>query len=129
VSRIGTRSLEVLPNHGLELLERARLHVQLPLEVRTHLPLHLVDLPERKHPLTDDAPGLVGVGVIAYDLGSNHESRNEQPVAGGTASGNEPGLQSLQEVESGKGHRRRESRAMESVCDEVREGWGRGGSG
>jgi len=37
--------------------------------------------------------------------------------------------QSLQEIESGKGHGRRESRAMEGVGDEVGEGWGRGRSG
>jgi len=50
-------------------------------------------------------------------------------VPGGTACGNEPRLQSLQEVEGGKGHGRGESRAMESVGNKVREGWGRGGSG
>jgi len=47
----------------------------------------------------------------------------------GTTSGNEPGLQSLQEVESSKGHRGDESCVMECVGNEVHKGWGRGGSG
>ena len=50
-------------------------------------------------------------------------------MTGGTASGDEPCLQSLQKVESSKSHGGREPRAMEGVCDEVREGWGRSGSG
>jgi hypothetical protein len=101
---IGTRSLEVLPDHRLEFLEGAGLNVQLPLKVGAHLPLHLVDLPQSEHTLTNDAPGLVRVGVIADDLGSNHERRDEEAVSRGAARGDEPRLQSLQEVESSKGH-------------------------
>ena len=41
-------------------------------------------------------------------------------MSGGTACGDEPGLQSLQQVESGKGHRRREPGA---IGDELSEGW------
>ena len=123
--RVGSGSLEILTNHRFELLECARLDIQLPLKVGTHLSFHLVDLPERKHTLADDTPGLVGVCVIADDLGGNHKRGDEEAVPGGAASGNEPSLQSLQKVESGKGHGRRESRAMEGVGDEVCERRGR----
>lgn len=44
--------------------------VELSLQVGVHLALHLVDLPECKHSLTDDAPGSVGVCVIADELRS-----------------------------------------------------------
>jgi hypothetical protein len=83
----------------------------------------LVDLSESKHTLTNDTPGLVGVGVIADDLGSNHKSRDEEAVPGGTARGDEPGLQSLQKVECSKGHGGRKSGTVEGVCDEMREVW------
>jgi hypothetical protein len=104
MSWVGARTFEIPPNHGLELLEGAGLNVELPLEVGTHLTLHLIDLPKGEHALTDNAPGLVGVGIIAYDLGSNHECRDEESVSRGPASGDESRLESLQKVESGKGH-------------------------
>jgi hypothetical protein len=127
MSRVGTWTFEILPNHGLELLECAGLNIELPFQVGAHLAFHLVDLPKGKHTLTDDAPRLVRVSIIADDLGGNHECRDEQTVSGGTASGDEPRLESLQKVECGKGHRGREPRAMECVGDEVSER--RGGSG
>ena len=129
MSRIGTRTLEVPPNHRFELLERARLDVELPLQVGAHLALHLVDFPKGEHTLADYTPRLVGVCVIADDLGSNHKRGDEEAVPGGAASGDEPRLQSLQKVECSKGHRGGEPRAMEGVGDEMREGRGRGGSG
>jgi hypothetical protein len=125
VCRVGPRSLEVLTNHRFKLLEGARLDIELPLKVGTHLPFHLVNLPERKHTLADDTPGLVGICVIADDLGGNHKCGDEEAVSGGTPSGNEPSLQSLQEIESGKGHGGGESRAMEGVGNEVCERRGR----
>jgi hypothetical protein len=121
VRGVGAQTLEVLPDHQFEVLKCCGVYVKLPLQVGAHLTLHLVDLPERKHSLTDDAPGFVGVCVIADDLGSNHESRDEQAVPGGTASGDEPCLQSLQQVESSKGHRGRKPGAMEGVSNEMRE--------
>jgi hypothetical protein len=127
MSRVGTWTFEIPPNHGLEFLERAGLDVELPLQVGTHLALHLVNLPKGKHTLTNDAPGLVGISIIADDLGSNHECRDEETVAGGTASSDKPRLESLQQVESSKGHGGRKPRAMECVGDEV--GKRRGGSG
>jgi hypothetical protein len=48
-------------------------------------------------------------------------------VPRGTASSNEASLQSLQQIESSKGHGGGKPRAMESVRDEVREGGGRDG--
>jgi len=65
-------------------------------QVRTHLTLHLVDLLEDKHALTNNTPGFVGIGIIVYDLGSDHECRDEEVVTRGTASGYEPCLESLQ---------------------------------
>ena len=126
VCQVRPGTLEVFLDVRLEILKRGGFNVKLPLQVRAHLALHLVNLPEGKHSLTDDTPGLVGVGVITDDLGSNHEGGDEQAVAGGTASGDEPRLQSLEEVECSKGHRGCESRAMECVGDETREVWGRG---
>ena len=64
-----------------------------------------------------NAPG------IADDLGDNHECGYEELVpGGGTASGDKPCLQSLQKVQSRKGHRERKSRAMECGGNEVHEG-------
>ena len=60
--------------------------------------LHLIDLPQGKHSLTNNTPGLVGVGVITDDLGSNHEGKDEQAVAGEIASSDQLYLQSLKEV-------------------------------
>jgi len=80
-----------------------------------------------KYTLTNDTPGLVGVSIIADDLGSNHEYRDEKAVVGGTASGDKPRLESLQQVERSKSHGGRESRAMESIGDEVGEGRGADG--
>ena len=92
VSGVGTQTFEVPPNHRLKFLECAWLHVELPFKVGTHFALHLVDLPKGEHTLTDNKPGLVRIRVIAYDLGSNHEGRDEKTVAGGPASGDKPRL-------------------------------------
>jgi hypothetical protein len=64
---VGSRASNILTYHGLELFQSQRLDVQLPIEVLAHLPLHLVDLSQQEHALPDDAPGLVRIGVIAYD--------------------------------------------------------------
>jgi hypothetical protein len=45
--------------------ELSSLDVENPLEVRAHLSLHLVDLFEGVEVLADNAPRLVGVGVVA----------------------------------------------------------------
>ena len=110
-----------MPDGLFELGECLGCDVELPLQVRAHLELHLVDLPESEHTLTGDTPRFVGVSVIADDLGSNHKCRDEEVVPGGAARGNEPLLQSPREVESGKGDGGCESGAMEGVCDEMGE--------
>jgi len=127
VCRVGTGPLEVLTNHRFKFLEGARLDIELPLKVGTHLSFHLVNLPKGKHTLTNNTPGLVGVSIIADDLGSNHKCRDEKAVTGGTASGDESRLESLQQIECSKGHGGRKPRAMKCIGDEVGER--RGGSG
>jgi len=127
VSWIGSWTLEIPADHRLKFLECVGLDVELPFEVGAHFSLHLVDLLEGKHAPTDDAPGLVRVCIVADDLGSNHEGGDEEAVPRGTACGNKPRLQSLQQIESSKGHGGHQPRAMESIRDEVgeRRGWGR----
>lgn len=60
--------LEVLPDHLLEGGEYGIVYGELPVQIIAHLALHLVDLAQGEHALGDDAPGLVGVGVVAHDL-------------------------------------------------------------
>lgn len=62
----------------LKLFKRA---VDVPLEVTQHLSLHLVDLLEREHGLSDDTPTLIGVGIVAEVLGSHHESSDEETMS------------------------------------------------
>lgn len=53
------------------LLERNDLFaadVQVPFKITAHFALHLVDLLEGKHLLSDDTPRLVRVRVVANDL-------------------------------------------------------------
>ena len=40
----------------------------LPIEIITYFPFHLVDLPERKDALGSDAPRFVRVCIVANDL-------------------------------------------------------------
>ena len=81
IGGVGSGASKVLADHVLELLEGTRLNVQLPVEILAHLVLHLVDLPELKHALAGDRPGLVRVGVIADHFGRDHERRNKEAVA------------------------------------------------
>jgi hypothetical protein len=83
---------KVLPDGGLEIAQDRVVDSEFPVQIAAHLPLHLVDLPQRKHPLCHDPPGLVRVRIVAYYLGSDHESRNEETVAGRTASSRETSL-------------------------------------
>lgn len=52
----------------LELGNLLALHIEVPLKVAAHFPLHLVDLLEREHLLRHYAPRLVGVSVVTNDL-------------------------------------------------------------
>jgi hypothetical protein len=68
---------EIMAYAALKVAQRRGVNVQLPLQVGAHLPLHLVDLAERKHALANDAPGLVGVRVVTDYLGGQHKSGNK----------------------------------------------------
>lgn len=92
VARIRAHALEVSTDLHLKLLQRPRPDIELPLEIAAHLAFHLVDLAEGEHALADDGPGLVGVGVVADDLGGEHESGDEESVPGGPACGGEAGF-------------------------------------
>ena len=94
---------------------------QVPLQVSTHLPLHLVHLLEGEHLLSDDAPTLVGVGVIADDLAGDHECRDEQSVAGRSSCRGVSGLEALQQEQTDEGDEVRQSRSVESILEEVEE--------
>jgi len=61
----------------LKIAQRRRIDIELPLQVGAHLSFHLVDLPERKHALADDTPRLVGIRVVANDLGGEHKCGNK----------------------------------------------------
>jgi len=52
------QSGEVLTYHIFELCQRQWLDIELPM---THLPLHLVDFPQLKHPLPNYTPRLVRI--------------------------------------------------------------------
>lgn len=70
---IRPRSGEIMLNASLKVAQRRGVDVELPLQVGAHLPFHLVDLPERKHALSNDAPRLVRIRIVTYDLGSKHK--------------------------------------------------------
>lgn len=96
--------------------------VELPLQVRTHLALHLVDLAEGEHGLADDGPGLVAVRVVTHDFARDHERGEEEAVARGAACGGKAGLEAVEEGECGEGDGGMQARAVECVSDEVGEG-------
>ena len=56
VCRVGTLALEIPAHLVLELPELGGIHIQLPLQIAAHLPLHLVDLPQREHLLSYNQP-------------------------------------------------------------------------
>lgn len=62
---------------GLDLLSEHLkfevLYIEDPFEVPTHLPLHLVDLTDQEHSLSNDTPGLVRVSIVTDNLRYNHE--------------------------------------------------------
>ena len=68
VGWVVTRAPEIALDHGLKVGENDVVDGELPLEVRTHLALHLVDLAKVEHALSDDRPGLVAVSVAADDF-------------------------------------------------------------
>lgn len=83
--------------HLPKLFECQRFNIEFPVEILANLTLHLVDLPQMEHILADNAPRLIGVGIIADHLGGNHEGGYEEPMAGRIASSGEPGIQALKQ--------------------------------
>lgn len=71
---IGGVFLLDLDLENLQLLLGNREH---PLEIRAHLPLHLVDLLQRKHALTNYTPRLFRIRIVADNLRGDHERRDE----------------------------------------------------
>jgi hypothetical protein len=53
------RPSEILTYHSLKLFQCQWFNVQLPVQVLTHLLLHLVDLPQLKHALPNYTPRLI----------------------------------------------------------------------
>ena len=115
----------------LKALELGAVDVEDPFEVAAHLALHLVYLLERVEILADDAPRLVGVGVVADNLGGNHKSRDEEAVARGATGGGEALFEAGQEEQCSEYDGLGEASAVDSVGDKVGEGragrlWRRG---
>jgi hypothetical protein len=111
--------------HQFELLKTmatrapAETH-QIPLQIPTHLSLHLIHLLQTKHLLSHNTPTLITVRIIANDLASDHKRRYEQPMPARPARGREAGLEPAQEEERDEGHKVGETGAVERVGDEVR---------
>lgn len=94
-----SRNAKHAPHLRFEPLQILPRHVQLPLEVPTHLAFHLINFPEREHALANDGPGLVGVGVVADDLGGEHEGGKEEAMARRAAGVREAGFEAVEEGE------------------------------
>jgi hypothetical protein len=77
--------------------------------------------------LAYNTPRLIGVSVVADDLGCYHEGGDEEPVPGRPSSGGKTPFESGEEEEGAECDRRAEASAMKGVGDECRESWG--GSG
>jgi hypothetical protein len=73
--RVRTRASKVALDAVLKLQEYLGVDVELQPEIQIHFVLHLVDLPELKHMLGNDAPPLVGAHVVANNLGGEHVHR------------------------------------------------------
>ena len=57
----------------LKIAQHQGIDVELPLHVGAHRLFHLLDLPECEHAW----PRLVGISIVADDLGREHESGNK----------------------------------------------------
>ena len=58
--RIQAWTGKVVLDMSLKVTQHRRINAELPLQVRAHLLLHLVDLPKREHPLTNNTPFAAG---------------------------------------------------------------------
>jgi hypothetical protein len=102
-----------------EVLQLLVLYIDAEAEVTEEFTLHLVDLGEGEEPLTDDGPALVGVGVIALHLACQHQSGDEEAVAGRATGSWEARLEPLQEEKGMVGDYGRQACAVQSVGDEL----------
>lgn len=75
--------------------------LELPLEVRAHLALHLVGLAQREEVLADDGPGLIRVRVVTDDLTRNHEGGEEVVAAAAPVGRGEAHLEAVEQNERG----------------------------
>jgi len=91
--------------------------VQFPIQVSTHLPFHLVDFAEAENILSNDTPGLVRVGIVTDNFGSDHERRNEKAVARRSFCGRKASLETLEENQRSDGYGLVQFGAVESICD------------
>ena len=76
VCRGGLRQVgcsRILLNTMLKIAQHQGINIELPLHIGAHHLFHLLDLPECEHAW----PRLVGISIIADDLGREHESRNK----------------------------------------------------
>ena len=121
IGRIGAWASKVLVDHVLKFLEGAGLDIKLLVEILAHLALHLVDLPQLDHALTDYWPGLVWVGIIADHFGGNHEHADEVMMAWWAASSRKSGLEPLQEDKGSKCYWRVEFHPVQGISNEIQE--------
>ena len=121
IGRIGAWASEVLADHVLKFLEGVGLNIKLLVEILAHLTLHLVDLPQLDHDLTDYQPGLVWVGIVADHLGGDHERADEEMMAQWATSSRKSGLELLQEDEGSKCYQRVEFRPVQGISYEIQE--------
>lgn len=77
VGGVGTWTVEVALDHCFEVTQGLCVDGEFSLEVVAHLLLHLVDFTNGEHTLGNNTPTLVRVGIVAHDLGSDHEGANK----------------------------------------------------
>ena len=92
---IRTGASEIAAHLRLKVAQYGGVYVQLPLQVTTHLALHLVNLPQGEYTLANDAPRLVGVSIVANNLGDGHKHGNEKAVTRQALCGEEASLEAL----------------------------------
>jgi len=112
---------EILLDHVFELPERHRIHIEFPLQILTHLALHLIDFSQLEHTLDYNTPGFVGVSVVTDNLGCEHESGYKKTVTRRSPSSGEARFESLKEDEGSEGYRRMELCPVKCVRDEMGE--------
>ena len=72
-----------------------------------------------EHTLANNAPRLVGIGVVANDLGGDHKRGDEKAVTRRALCGGEASLEALKEIQRGKGNGNVKARTMERVRNKV----------